>query len=153
MAEKIGFVGLGIMGKPMARNLMESGYELIVHNRSQGPVDELIREGANAAGSPSEIARESDVIVTMLPDSPDVQRVVAGEGGVLAGIKEGSLLIDMSTISPVVTEELAAGVKERGASMLDAPVSGGTWVPSRGRSRSWSAAGRETSSGRSRCSM
>jgi 2-hydroxy-3-oxopropionate reductase len=125
MAEKIGFVGLGIMGKPMARNLMESGYELIVHNRSQGPVDELVREGANAAGSPSEIARESDVIVTMLPDSPDVQRVVAGEGGVLAGIKEGSLLIDMSTISPVVTEELAAGVKERGASMLDAPVSGG----------------------------
>jgi 2-hydroxy-3-oxopropionate reductase len=125
MAEKIGFVGLGIMGKPMARNLMESGYELIVLNRSQGPVDELVREGANAAGSPSEIARESDVIVTMLPDSPDVQRVVAGEGGVLAGIKEGSLLIDMSTISPVVTEELAAGVKERGASMLDAPVSGG----------------------------
>jgi 2-hydroxy-3-oxopropionate reductase len=125
MAEKIGFVGLGIMGKPMARNLMESGYELIVHNRSQGPVDELVREGAEAAGSPSEIARESDVIVTMLPDSPDVQRVVAGEGGVLAGIKEGSLLIDMSTISPVVTEELAAGVKERGASMLDAPVSGG----------------------------
>jgi 2-hydroxy-3-oxopropionate reductase len=97
MAEKIGFVGLGIMGKPMARNLMESGYELIVHNRSQDPVDELVREGAEAAGSPSEIARESDVIVTMLPDSPDVQRVVAGEGGVLAGIKEGSLLIDMST--------------------------------------------------------
>ncbi|MDP8949051.1 MAG: NAD(P)-binding domain-containing protein, partial [Actinomycetota bacterium] len=118
MAEKVGFVGLGIMGKPMARNLMEAGYELTVHNRSRGPVDELASDGAVGAGSPTEVAENSDIVVTMLPDSPDVRNVVVGEGGVLEGIREGSLLVDMSTISPVVTEELAAKVKERGASML-----------------------------------
>jgi len=125
MAEKVGFVGLGIMGKPMARNLMEADYELTVHNRSRGPVDELASEGAAAAESPREVAENSDVVITMLPDSPQVREVVAGEGGVLEGIKEGALVIDMSTISPVVTEELAEAVKEKGASMLDAPVSGG----------------------------
>ncbi len=125
MAEKVGFVGLGIMGKPMARNLMEAGYELMVHNRSRGPVDELASEGAEAAESPREVAEKSDIVITMLPDSPQVQEVVAGEDGVLEGIKESSLLVDMSTISPVVTEELAAAVKEKGVGMLDAPVSGG----------------------------
>ncbi len=125
MAEKVGFVGLGIMGKPMARNLMGAGYDLTVHNRSRGPVDELASEGASAAGSPREVAQNSDVVITMLPDSPQVREVVAGEGGVLEGIKEGSLIVDMSTISPVVTEELAGAVKEKGAGMLDAPVSGG----------------------------
>jgi 2-hydroxy-3-oxopropionate reductase len=119
MAEKVGFVGLGIMGKPMARNLMGAGYDLTVHNRSRGPVDELASEGASAAGSPREVAENSDVVITMLPDSPQVR------DGVLEGIKEGSLIVDMSTISPVVTEELAEAVKEKGASMLDAPVSGG----------------------------
>src|SRR3712207_4174252 len=125
MAEKVGFVGLGIMGKPMARNLMEAGYELTVHNRSRGPVDELASDGASAGGSPREVAQNSDVIITMLPDSPQVRVVVTGENGVLEGIKEGSLIVDMSSISPVVTEELAEAVKEKGASMLDAPVSGG----------------------------
>jgi 2-hydroxy-3-oxopropionate reductase len=125
MAERVGFIGLGIMGKPMARNLMDAGYDLVVHNRSRGPVDELAKDGATAADSPKEIAQNSDVIVTMLPDSPQVREVVAGENGVLEGIKEGSLLVDMSTISPVVTEELAAEVEKKGASMLDAPVSGG----------------------------
>jgi 2-hydroxy-3-oxopropionate reductase len=125
VAEKVGFVGLGIMGKPMARNLMEAGYELTVYNRSPEKAEELGEEGATVAGSPAEVAEESDVVITMLPDSPDVERVVAGEDGVLAGIREGALLIDMSTISPVVTEELAAKAKEKGASMLDAPVSGG----------------------------
>jgi 2-hydroxy-3-oxopropionate reductase len=125
MAEKVGFVGLGIMGKPMARNLMEAGYELMVHNRSRGPVDELASEGAEAAESPREVAEKSAIVITMLPDSPQVQEVVAGEDGVLEGIKESSLLVDMSTISPVVTEELAAAVKEKGVGMLDAPVSGG----------------------------
>jgi 2-hydroxy-3-oxopropionate reductase len=125
MAEKVGFVGLGIMGKPMARNLMGAGYDLTVHNRSRGPVDELASEGASAAGSPREVAENSDVVITMLPDSPQVREVVAGQDGVLEGIKEGSLIVDMSTISPVVTEELAEAVKEKGASMLDAPVSGG----------------------------
>jgi 2-hydroxy-3-oxopropionate reductase len=125
MAEKVGFIGLGIMGKPMARNLMDAGYELSVHNRSREPVDELAEDGAAAASSPKEVAENSDVIVTMLPDSPQVEEVVSGEDGVLEGIRGGTLLVDMSTISPVVTEELAEKVKERGASMLDAPVSGG----------------------------
>jgi 2-hydroxy-3-oxopropionate reductase len=125
MAEKVGFIGLGIMGKPMARNLMEAGYELTVHNRSPEKAQELGEEGATVAGSPREVAQKSDVIITMLPDSPQVQEVVAGEDGILEGIEEGSLIVDMSTISPVVTEELAEAVKKKGASMLDAPVSGG----------------------------
>jgi len=125
MAEKVGFIGLGIMGKPMAKNLMDAGYELTVHNRSREPVDELAEDGAAAASSPKDVAENGDVIVTMLPDSPQVEEVVSGEDGVLEGIREGALLVDMSTISPVVTEELAEAVKKQGASMLDAPVSGG----------------------------
>src|SRR5918995_4875885 len=125
MAERVGFIGLGIMGKPMARNLMEAGYELTVHNRSPEKAEELGEEGANVAATRREVAETSDVIITMLPDSPQVREVVAGEDGVLEGVKEGSLIIDMSTISPVVTEELAEAVKEKGASMLDATVSGG----------------------------
>ena len=125
MADRVGFVGLGIMGKPMARNLMDAGYELTVHNRSPEKAEELGEAGASVAASPKEVAESSDIIITMLPDSPQVREVVAGEGGVLEGIDEGSLLVDMSTISPVVTEELAEAVKEKGASMLDAPVSGG----------------------------
>jgi 2-hydroxy-3-oxopropionate reductase len=125
MAEKVGFIGLGIMGKPMARNLMEAEYELTVHNRSPEKAEELGEEGAAVAGSPREVAEKSDVIITMLPDSPQVEEVVAGEDGVFEGIKEGSLLVDMSTISPVVTEELAKKLNERGVGMLDAPVSGG----------------------------
>ena len=125
MAEKVGFVGLGIMGKPMAKNLMEAGYELVLYNRTLEKAEELAEDGAEVAVDPREVAENSDIIVTMLPDSPDVRNVVAGEDGVLEGIKEGVLLVDMSTISPVVTEELAAAVKEKGASMLDAPVSGG----------------------------
>jgi 2-hydroxy-3-oxopropionate reductase len=125
MAERVGFVGLGIMGKPMANNLMEAGYELAVYNRSPEKARELGEQGATVAASPREVAENSDVIITMLPDSPQVREVVTGEDGVLEGISEGSLLIDMSTISPVVTEELAEAVKEKGASMLDAPVSGG----------------------------
>ena len=126
MAEKIGFIGLGIMGKPMAKNLMEAGYELVVHNRSPEKAEELAEEGdATAAGSPREVAAACDIVITMLPDSPDVEAVVAGESGVLEGIRDGALLVDMSTISPVVTEELSEKVREQGASMLDAPVSGG----------------------------
>jgi 2-hydroxy-3-oxopropionate reductase len=125
MAERVGFIGLGIMGMPMARNLMEAGYELTVHNRSPEKAEELGKEGAAVAATPREVAQNSDVVITMLPDSPQVREVVAGEDGVLEGISEGALLIDMSTISPVVTEELAEALKEKGASMLDAPVSGG----------------------------
>ncbi|HYZ06618.1 MAG TPA: 2-hydroxy-3-oxopropionate reductase [Rubrobacter sp.] len=125
MAEKVGFIGLGIMGKPMAKNLMEAGYEMVLYNRTLEKAEELAEDGAEVAANPREVAENSDIVVTMLPDSPDVRNVVAGEDGVLEGIKEGVLLVDMSTISPVVTEELAAAVKENGASMLDAPVSGG----------------------------
>jgi 2-hydroxy-3-oxopropionate reductase len=126
MAEKVGFIGLGIMGRPMAKNLMEAGYELVLHNRSPEKAEELAKEGnATASGSPRDVAEACDIVITMLPDSPDVEAVVAGEGGVLEGIRDGALLVDMSTISPVVTEELSEKVREKGASMLDAPVSGG----------------------------
>jgi 2-hydroxy-3-oxopropionate reductase len=126
MADAVGFIGLGIMGRPMAKNLMEAGYELVLHNRSPEKAEELAKEGnATAAGSPREVAEACDIIITMLPDSPDVEAVVVGEGGVLEGIRDGALLVDMSTISPVVTEELSEKVREKGASMLDAPVSGG----------------------------
>jgi 2-hydroxy-3-oxopropionate reductase len=122
---KVGFVGLGIMGKPMARNLMEAGHELVVFNRSREPADELAADGARAAGTPREVAEGSGVVITMLPDSPQVREVVCGEDGVLAGAGEGTLVIDMSTISPLVTRELAEAGDERGVGMLDAPVSGG----------------------------
>src|SRR5215208_576988 len=112
-------------GKPMAQNLMGAGFDLTVHNRTHRKAEELGKEGATVAATPREVAQKSDVVITMLPDSPQVREVVAGEGGVLEGIREDSLLIDMSTISPVVTEELAEAVKQKGASMLDAPVSGG----------------------------
>jgi 2-hydroxy-3-oxopropionate reductase len=121
----VGFIGLGIMGKPMARNLAKAGYPLVVHNRSRAAVDELSKEGAQVATNPREVASRSEVVITMLPDSPDVEIVYAGEQGVLAGVKPGTLLIDMSTISPVVTRMLSARSAEKGCDMLDAPVSGG----------------------------
>src|SRR5215212_2848311 len=116
MAERVGFIGLGIMGKPMAQNLTEAGFDLTVHNRTHRKAEELGEAGPTVAASPREVAENSDVVITMLPDSPQVREVVAGEGG--------ALLIDMSSISPVVTEELSEAAKENGASMLDAPVSG-----------------------------
>ncbi len=121
----IGFIGLGIMGKPMARNLMKAGYSLVVHNRSGAAMQELVKDGAQAAGSPKEVAERSEVIITMLPDSPDVELVYTSDQGVFAGVKPGMLLIDMSSISPIVARKLAAGAQERGCDMLDAPVSGG----------------------------
>jgi 2-hydroxy-3-oxopropionate reductase len=121
----IGFIGLGIMGKPMARNLMKAGYPLVVHNRSRAAVDELSKQGAKAASTSKEVAGQSEVLITMLPDSPDAELVYAGENGVFAGVRSGTLLIDMSSISPVVARKLAADAEERGCDMLDAPVSGG----------------------------
>ena len=121
----IGFTGLGIMGKPMARNLIKAGYPLVVHNRSRGAVNELEKEGAKAADSPHAVAAQAEVVITMLPDSPDVEQVVAGDRGVFQGAKPGTLLIDMSTISPVVARRLSAEAEERKLEMLDAPVSGG----------------------------
>jgi len=121
----IGFIGLGIMGKPMARNLLKGGYALVVHSRSRSPVEELGGEGAEIAASPQEVAARTQVVITMLPDSPDVEQVYGGEKGVFAGAGPGTLLIDMSSISPVVARELALEAKRRGLDMLDAPVSGG----------------------------
>ncbi len=125
MPEKVGFVGLGLMGRPMARNLMRAGYDLVVHNRSRGKVEELMSEGAEAAESPREVAESSSIVFTMLPGPPEVREVVAGEDGLLQGVVEGSLLVDMSTSSPVLAGELARTAREQGAGMLDAPVSGG----------------------------
>ena len=122
MPEKVGFVGLGIMGKPMARNLMQAGYDLVVHNRSRGKPEEL---GAEVVESPREIAERVGVVFTMLPGPPEVREIVAGRGGILEGASEGSLIVDMSTSSPVLARELALSARERGVGMLDAPVSGG----------------------------
>lgn len=122
---KIGFIGLGIMGKPMAKNLIVSGYDLIVHNRSQVSVDELVKEGAKTAKSSAEVAEQSEIIITMLPNSPDVKLVILGEKGVLKGASDGTIIIDMSSIEPLVSQRIAAEVSEKGVEFLDAPVSGG----------------------------
>ena len=125
MAETIGFIGLGVMGKPMAKHLVAAGHQLVVHSRSRPAVDELVAAGATAAASPALVARSASVVITMLPDTPDVEMVLTGEHGVLSTLQPGSVVIDMSSISPVVTERLAILVAAKGASMLDAPVSGG----------------------------
>jgi 2-hydroxy-3-oxopropionate reductase len=123
--EKVGFVGLGIMGGAMAGNLLEAGHELVVHNRTRTTADQLAQHGARVAASPREVAQRSDVVITMLPGPPEVEEVVAGEGGLLEGAAEGSLIVDMSTSSPVLARQLAHAARERGVGMLDAPVSGG----------------------------
>jgi 2-hydroxy-3-oxopropionate reductase len=125
MAEVVGFIGLGVMGKPMAAHLVKAGYEVVVHNRSRGSVQELVAQGARAANSPADLARQATVVITMLPDTPDVEHVLTGGDGVLSALKKGTIVIDMSSISPVATERLAVMVADKGGSMLDAPVSGG----------------------------
>ena len=127
MAEQIGLIGLGIMGKPMAHNLLKAGYSLVVHNRSREVVNELDREfeAVTAANSPREVAEQVSVVITMLPDSPDVNDVVFGDDGLLEAMNQGDLLIDMSTIAPATSIEVNNALVERGASALDAPVSGG----------------------------
>lgn len=125
MREMIGFIGLGVMGKPMAHNLLRAGYPLIVQNHRQAVTDEFLKVGARSAEYPREVAALSDVVITMLPDAPQVEEVVAGPEGILAGAHEGLVVIDMSTISPLVASALAERLAERGVSMLDAPVSGG----------------------------
>jgi 2-hydroxy-3-oxopropionate reductase len=125
MAEPVGFIGLGVMGKPMARNLIKAGFPLVVHNRSRGAVDELAAEGARPAASPADVAKQTTFVITMLPDTPDVERALTGADGILAGLRSGTIVIDMSSISPTATERLATLVTAKGASMLDAPVSGG----------------------------
>ena len=123
--DRIGFIGLGIMGKPMAARLVRAGFPVVVHNRSPEAAEELAAEGAEPAGSPREVAERSDVVVTMLPDSPDVEAVVLGEDGVIAGVREGMLVVDMSTIAPATARQVHAALAERGVEAVDAPVSGG----------------------------
>jgi len=121
----IGFIGLGIMGKPMARNLMKAGYVLTVLNRSRAVVDELAAEGATPASTPADVASTSDVVITMLPDSPDVESVALGANGIASGVRAGTLWIDMSTIAPATTARVAAELAKKNVASLDAPVSGG----------------------------
>src|SRR5947209_4419465 len=122
---RVGFVGLGLMGLPMARNVLRAGYRLTVYNRTAAKAEPLVAEGAARAASPAGAASQADVVVTMVTDSPDVEAVVAGEQGLLAGAAPGTTWIDMSTISPDVTRRLGAAAAERGVQSLDAPVSGG----------------------------
>jgi 2-hydroxy-3-oxopropionate reductase len=125
MAEDLGFIGLGLMGKPMAKHLIHKGYRLSVHSRSRAPVDELAALGATAAGGPAAVAKASTVVITMLPDTPDVEAVLTGPDGVLSGLRPGAVVVDMSSISPMATRRLARTVADYGGTLLDAPVSGG----------------------------
>jgi 2-hydroxy-3-oxopropionate reductase len=124
-SETVGFVGVGIMGEPMAENVMAAGYDVVAHNRSQGPVDRLAERGATAAGSPAEVTERADIVVTVLPDTDAVESVLYGEEGILSTIGTGQVYVDMSTVAPGATERFAADVEDAGAVMLDAPVSGG----------------------------
>ena len=121
----IGFIGLGIMGRPMAANLLAGGHTVIAYNRSRDKLESLTDAGAQTASSPREAAERSEVVVTMLADSPDVEEVVLGEGGVAEGVSEGMLFIDMSTVAPATARKVHAALAERGVEALDAPVSGG----------------------------
>ncbi len=123
--KRVGFVGLGIMGKPMAKNLIRADFELMVHSRSRPPVDEVAAQGATAVGSPSAAAAGADAVVTMLPDGPDSELVILGTDGVLEGSSPGSLIIDMSSIAPAVSQTIARACEEKRVDFLDAPVSGG----------------------------
>jgi 2-hydroxy-3-oxopropionate reductase len=121
----VGYIGLGLMGKPMARNIMRAGFPLTVHNRSRSAVEELVAEGAQEASSPAELASQVDVIFTNLPDSPDVEAVAFGPQGIVDGAREGLIYVDNSTIKPVTARQLAHRLSELGVEFLDAPVSGG----------------------------
>lgn len=123
--ERIGFIGLGIMGLPMARNLINAGYQVTAFDINKRALDQICTYGAEKGQSPKDVSQKSDVIITMLPNSPQVREVVLGEGGVLEGIESGKTVIDMSSISPIAAQEIAAELEKRGVDMLDAPVSGG----------------------------
>jgi 3-hydroxyisobutyrate dehydrogenase len=132
MSERVGFIGLGIMGRGMTRNLLRAGFELRVWNRTASRMAELVAEGAIASASAAELAAHSDLIITCVSDTPDVEAVMCGENGVIAGAKPGALAIDMSTISPQATQAITATLAAKGIEMLDAPVSGGSEGAARG---------------------
>lgn len=123
--ENIGFIGLGIMGKPMCLNLLKAGFKVTAYNRTKSKLDEVVSAGAKPADSPLQVAEQSDIIITIVSDSPDVEQVILGKNGVIHGAKAGSVVIDMSTISPSVTQNIAVQLAEKNVNMLDAPVSGG----------------------------
>lgn len=122
---KVGFIGLGIMGKPMSKNLIKAGYELVVYDRNTASVDEVVASGAVSGASAADVAKQCDVIITMLPNSPHVKSVVMGEDGILEGAKEGTIIVDMSSIAPLASQEICKACEEKGVKMIDAPVSGG----------------------------
>ena len=123
---RVGYIGLGLMGKSIARNILKAGFSVVVHNRSRAAVDELVAEGAKAANSPKEVAEQVDIVFTNLPDSPDVEKVALDEiNGIIAGAKPGTIVVDNSTIKPASARLIAATLKEKGIFALDAPVSGG----------------------------
>lgn len=122
---KVGFIGLGIMGKPMAKNIMKAGYELVVNTHKQATIDEFVALGAEGAENGAEVARKADVVITMLPNSPQVREVCLGEGGIMEGGSEKTVVIDMSSIDPTESRAIAAELAKKGIEMLDCPVSGG----------------------------
>jgi 2-hydroxy-3-oxopropionate reductase len=125
MPDTVGFIGLGLMGKPMALNLLKKGFPVVAHSRSRSPVDEVAAAGAKAVNSPAEVAETTRVIMTMLPDSPDVSLVLEGPGGIFSAMQKGTIIVDSSTIAPAAAKRLAKATAERGGQFLDAPVSGG----------------------------
>lgn len=130
--ERIGFIGLGIMGQGMARNLLQAGFVVRVWNRTAARMESLVAAGATPGSSPADVAAHSDIILICVSDTPDVQAVVLGEEGVIQGVKPGALVVDHSTISPLATQEMAARLAQQGVAMLDAPVSGGSEGAARG---------------------
>lgn len=123
--KKIGFIGVGIMGKPMSKNLIDSGYKLLVYDINKEVLNEVVEYGAEKSNSPKNVAKNSDIIITMLPNSPHVKNVVLGENGVIEGVRRGQILIDMSSIDPLVSKKVSKELEKKGVEMLDAPVSGG----------------------------
>src|SRR5512146_1870252 len=122
---RVGYIGLGLMGKSMARNILKAGFPLVVYNRSRGAMDELAAEGATPAGSSAEVARQVDAVITNVPDTPDVEQVVLGPQGVLEGAHPGLIWVDNSTIQPAGARRIAERLASAGVQSLDAPVSGG----------------------------
>jgi 2-hydroxy-3-oxopropionate reductase len=125
MAETVGFIGLGVMGRPMAKHIAAKGHQVVAFNRSRAAVDDLVAAGASAGSSPADVATRSSIVITMVPDTADVESVLTGPSGVVETLKPGTVVIDMSSISPVATRRLAKTVSDKGGTMLDAPVSGG----------------------------
>lgn len=132
MSERIGFIGLGIMGRGMVANLLQAGFDVTVWNRTQARMQDALDNGATAGEHPAEVAEKSDIIITCVSDTPDVEEVILGENGVINGAKPGALVVDCSTISPTTTRLIAARLREHGVHMLDAPISGGSEGAARG---------------------